>query len=109
MLKKEFTSEDATERLNKLYSNYRALIVKNHGIKKANIDEMFAPLGMPISKMSETYVESLESFGKKRGQIAHNGHEALTTTYNFSNEKSTIEILLKDTFEEIDEKVEKLI
>ena len=66
MLKKEFINEDASERLNKLYSNYRALIAKNHGIKKANIDEMFAPLGMPISSMTVTYVESLESFGKKR-------------------------------------------
>ena len=109
MLKKEFTTEDASTRLDKLYSNYRALLDKNHGIKKANIDEMFAPLGIPISEMTDTYVDTLESFGKKRGQIAHNGREALTTTYNFSDEESTINRLLTETLSEIDEKAEKLI
>ena len=109
MLRKDFINEDATTRLDKLYSNYRALVEKNHGIKKTNIDEMFAPLGMPISGMSITYVESLDSFGKKRGQIAHNGREALTTIYNFFNEKASIERLLKETLTEIDEKAGKLI
>lgn len=109
MLKKDFTNEDANARLNKLFSNYRALLDKNHGIKKANIDEMFAPLGMPTSGMSDTYLESLESFGKKRGQIAHNVKEALTTTYSFSIEKTAINALLNDTLSEIDEKAERLI
>ena len=109
MIKKEFATEDASTRLDKLYSNYRALLDKNHGIKKVNIDEMFAPLGMPISEMTDTYVDTLESFGKKRGQIAHNGREALTTTYNFSDEESTINRLLTETLSEIDEKAEKLI
>ncbi len=109
MLKKDFVNEDATLRLDKLFSNYRALIEKNHGIKKANIDEMFAPIGLPISTMSDTYLESLESFGKKRGQIAHNVKEALTTMYNFSNEKTNINTLLNNTLIEIDESAERLI
>ncbi|MBQ8298377.1 MAG: hypothetical protein IJX99_00625 [Clostridia bacterium] len=109
MLKKDFVNENATERLNKLYSNYHTLIVNNHGIKKSNINDMFAPLGMPISDMTDTYVEALEIFGKKRGQIAHNGKEALTTIYNFFDEKTAIEKLFDDTLYEIDEKAEKLI
>lgn len=109
MLKKDFVNEDAKSRLDKLFSNYRALLEKNHGIKKANIDEMFAPLGMPISSMPDTYLEALENFGKKRGQIAHNVKEALTTTYNFSIEKTAINALLNDTLSEIDKKVERLI
>lgn len=109
MLKKDFTNEDAKARLDKLFSNYRALLDKNHGIKKANIDEMFAPLGMPISGMSDTYLEALENFGKKRGQIAHNVKEALTTTYSFSNEKAAINALLNDTLNEIDGKAERLL
>lgn len=109
MLKKDFTNEDAKARLDKLFSNYRALLDKNHGIKKANIDEMFAPLGMPTSSMSDTYLEALESFGKKRGQIAHNVKAALSITYSFSIEKTAINALLNDTLSEIDEKAERLL
>ena len=73
---------------------------------KTNIDDMFAPLGIPIGNMADTYVESLESFGKKRGQIAHNVQESISTVYNFSDEKASINRLLNETIEEIDKKAE---
>lgn len=108
MLKKDFASKEivANERLDKLFSNYKALIEGNHGIRKNNIDDMFAPLGIPIRNMADTYVESLESFGKKRGQIAHNVQESISTVYNFSDEKASINRLLNETIEEIDKKAE---
>lgn len=110
MLKKEFNNnETANERLDKLFSNFRALIEGNHGIRKANINDMFAPLGIPINIMSDTYIESLESFGKKRGQIAHNVKESIITTYNFSDEKAMINRLLNETLEEIDKRAENFI
>lgn len=110
MLKKDFNNkETAEERLDKLFSNFRALIDGNHGIKKTNIDNMFAPLGIPIASMSDIYVESLEAFGKKRGQIAHNVKEAIKTTYNYSDEKKVIDTLFEETLIEIDGKAESLI
>ncbi len=110
MLKKDFNNnETANERLDKLFSNFRALIEGNHGIKKTNINDMFAPLGIPISIMSDTYVESLEAFGKKRGQIAHNVKESIITIYNFSDEKAMINRLFTETLEEVDKRAEKFI
>lgn len=107
ILKKEFSNnEDASFRLNKLYSNYRALIESNHGIRKTNINELLAPIGLPITKLSETYIASLDNFGKKRGQIAHNVREALILTYSYKNEKDEIARLENDTLSEVDKKVE---
>lgn len=107
ILKKEFNNNETSEdRLNKLYSNYHALIEGNHGIRKNNINELLAPIGLPVNKLSETYVAALENFGKKRGQIAHNVKEAIVSAYNYKNEKDVIARLEEETLFEIDTKVE---
>lgn len=110
MMKKEFKNNEAAEdRLNKLFSNYRALIEGNHGIRKANINGLYAPIGIPISILSDTYLDLLEIFAKKRGKIAHNVKESLLTTYNYKQEKEQIDTLLSETLQEIDKKAEVLL
>lgn len=106
MMKKEFNNESQIERLNHLYSNYHTLINANHGIKKSNIKEMLNPVSLVYDNVSELYLEKMETFGKKRGEIAHNSKNALKISYNFILEKQIIQDMLKDTLNEIDSKLE---
>ncbi len=107
MMKKEFkNNESARERLNNLYSNYHTLIKANHGIKKSNIEEMLNPVSLIVESLSDVYLGSMDTFGKKRGEIAHNDSNALKTLYNFQVEKSKILDILNDTLEQIDNKAE---
>lgn len=66
MLKKDFKNESSKERLEKLFSNYHALIDGNHGIKSKDIEEIMAPIGLDITLLSDIYIEMLNNFGKKR-------------------------------------------
>lgn len=106
MMRKEFKNEPSRERLDNLYSNYHALIQANHGIKKANIKEMLNPVSLISEDLSELYLESMEAFGKKRGEIAHNASNALKSLYNFQIEKNEIHNILSMTLEQIDNKAE---
>lgn len=106
MMRKEFKNESLEERLRRLYSNYNALIQANHGIKKSNIKEMLEPVSLIYESLSELYLENMETFGKKRGEIAHNSIKSLTVSYNFKLENQKIQDILKDTLNELDCKLE---
>lgn len=96
-------------RLKKIYSNYHSLLSQNHGIKKDNLFKMLTPIGVDILSLPETYIDQMESFGKKRGAIAHNGVQAISTNYNYSNEQKQIKILLDDTLKSVDSVLEHII
>lgn len=52
-------------------AKHSTAIAENNGIKKANIGDLFVPLGFQPSDFSEILLLKLESLGKSRGEIAH--------------------------------------
>lgn len=106
MMKKEFNKESAKERLDKLYSNYHALIKDNNGIKKNDIIIMLNPICLFVEEISDLYLEKLDCFGKKRGDIAHNSQSSMQYRYNFRSEIADITIILDETLEQIDKRLE---
>lgn len=107
MMKKDFNKESsAKERLNKLYSNYHALIKNNNGIKKNDIINMLNPICLFVEEIPDLYLEKLDRFGKKRGDIAHNSQSSMQYRYNFRSEIADITIILDETLEQIDKRLE---
>jgi hypothetical protein len=66
------TGNDITFRVNKAVSTFITRIEKqNHGIKEANIIPLVISLGMDYTKIDQTLLNDLSSFGGLRGDIAH--------------------------------------
>lgn len=59
---------DAYEVASKRYTNQ---VKKNNGLKEQNICSMFLPLGIDHGVLDLTWLASMDSFGSKRGQVAH--------------------------------------
>lgn len=47
----------------------------NNGIKQINFSQIFVPIGVDPDGINEVLVSELESFGSKRGDLVHVGHE----------------------------------
>ena len=62
------------------YSKYLEVIEGNHGIKKSNLMDLFLPLGVNPEIVDISTVAILESFGQKRGDIAHKAKISKTHT-----------------------------
>tara|TARA_B110000908_G_C9914479_1_gene296832 strand:- start:95 stop:457 length:363 start_codon:yes stop_codon:yes gene_type:complete len=43
----------------------------NHGIKDHNFKTLILPLGIDIDSLDQTWLTNLDSFGSKRGEVAH--------------------------------------
>lgn len=50
---------------------YRDTIRKNNGIKEDNIRSILIPIGIVDADMNRTWLNTLNSFGSTRGEIAH--------------------------------------
>lgn len=62
---------DLEERLKRTVSNFIARLKNNHGIKQDNIRSILLPIGFESSEIDQTWLLSMDSFGDKRGDIAH--------------------------------------
>lgn len=49
---------------------YRDLVKNSHGIKRTHLEKLLLPLGIDLSSL-ELDIDTLESFGSKRGESAH--------------------------------------
>lgn len=78
--------------------NHSDIINKNNGIKRANISEMFIPLGILPSDFSEQMLIQLDQTGKKRGDIVHKARKNSIRTIRdpFSDEMKDIYYLLDE-------------
>lgn len=59
------------KRLRKATSNFMAIINENHGIKEKNIVQLLLPLGLSINDVDQIWLNTINSFGKNRGEVAH--------------------------------------
>jgi hypothetical protein len=50
---------------------YNYVLVTNNGIKEANLLRMILPLGLNPADIDPTWVNTLDTFGSNRGQVAH--------------------------------------
>ncbi len=57
--------------VNAAVSQHKSRLRHNHGIREGNICEILFPIGFSHSDLDTTLIASLDSFGSRRGDFAH--------------------------------------
>lgn len=78
-------------------------ISSNHGIKSKNFKSLILPTGVDIDELDPDMLPKLDSFGSKRGQIAHQSSK-VNQQINPKDELDDVNFLLK-CFRELDLKL----
>lgn len=66
---------------------------KNHGVKSKNFKTLILPIGVDIQILDQTWLTSLDDFGSKRGEVAHNARRT-QGAINPKDEYDLVQILL---------------
>ncbi len=80
---------------------------QNHGIREMNVLKLVLPTGLDPAYLDMTWLASLDSWAKDRGDIAHNTHTRLRVMIDPSNELRDARMIL-DGFKRLDDQL-KLI
>jgi len=84
------------EEMTSVFTKYYKAIKNNHGIKEANILNLLAPLGVPMTAFSSTVLPNLDSYGELRGAHAHESMRSVLTPLDPEIEYKRAIALLKD-------------
>lgn len=87
-------NEPIETKLYKIVADYRNDVKNNHGIKEDNIKKLFQPLGYRIDNFDALFLSTLESYGEKRGEIAHMSIKHTQQLLNKNDEYNKIEEIL---------------
>jgi len=68
-------------------------IKNNHGIKDKNFKTLVLPAGVDVNELDSTWLANLDSFGSKRGDVAHKTMRA-TGVINPKDEYDSVQQLL---------------
>lgn len=58
-------------RINKVTNHFLNKLISNHGIKSENICNILLPIGIESYELDQTWLNTMDNFGSKRGQFAH--------------------------------------
>ena len=61
----------------KASQSHLSAINENNGIKRANLEKLLYPLGVLDRHMDTTWLAQMDSFGGKRGSVAHSSSRAV--------------------------------
>jgi len=75
----------------------------NNGIKDKNFKELILPTGIEVGELDQTWLTNLDSFGSRRGEIAHKSKRT-TGLINPKDEYETVKLLLAG-LEALDRKI----
>lgn len=96
-LKKKVCERNSLEfRVNLVSNHFLSLIKKNHGIKKDNILDLLLPIGIEIDELDDTWLTTMNNFGAKRGEIAHNSLAVQNPIDPLTEKKLVNEIILPE-------------
>lgn len=91
-------------KVKKVFCDYKEVIKKNHGIKQDNLKKLYKPLGYLIEDFDQTFISELDSFGVRRGKVAHcSASSSVIEILDFNTEKEKIERILDElkNFQEV--------
>ncbi|PKO16813.1 MAG: hypothetical protein CVU39_06240 [Chloroflexi bacterium HGW-Chloroflexi-10] len=66
------TANDVSYRVGRVISTFETNVKRNNGIKEINIIPLLIPIGIDYTKLNQTLLNNLSSFGISRGATAHN-------------------------------------
>lgn len=80
-------------RLEEYVSRYMAIIDKNNGVKENDLLKILLPLGIHLNEIDTTFLISIDSFGRDRGEIAHNSIKTQSLSDPFTKQRDVTNIL----------------
>ena len=87
-------NEPIETKLYKIVADYRNDVKNNHGIKVDNIKKLFQPLGYRTDNFDAPFLSTLDSYGEKRGEIAHMSIKRTQQLLDKNDEYNKIEEIL---------------
>ncbi len=84
-------------------SQFIQRIKDNHGVREANLLVLVMPAGIDPAELDSSWIANLDSFGRSRGELAHNSKKT-TTAINPKTELDTVENLLVG-LEDLDKRI----
>jgi hypothetical protein len=89
---------------------FKHVIDQNHGLKEANILALLLPIGVDSDDIDSTLLATMNTFGEKRGRVAHSSATAYRTNEqpDPANELSTVEQIVQGLLQ-VDELINNLI
>lgn len=82
---------DIEHRINRTTAHYTNGLNSNHGIKSNNIKNILFPIGIEESQLDQTWLNTMDDFGAKRGSIAHSTH-SVQNPIDLKTEKDRVNI-----------------
>lgn len=83
------SKNDIEYRINRVVNNYEILVKRNNGIKEVDIIPLLVQVGIDYTQINQTLLNNLSSYGKYRGDTAHNS----TKIQQLINPRDEIEIV----------------
>jgi hypothetical protein len=105
---KKTDSNDIEYRINRAVNHFLSLVNKNNGVKQNDIINLIIPIGIEMSELDNTWLNTMESFGSTRGNIAHNSI-AVQTALDRNTEKDRINTQIIPEIERLDQLIQKII
>ncbi len=72
------SGNDLTFRISRCVNDFKNIIKRNNGIKEENILPLLVNIGMDASELDPLLLNNLSSFGRNRGDIAHNSFSVIS-------------------------------
>jgi hypothetical protein len=76
-------------------NQYREIVKENNGIKTSDLKRLIMPVGIALSDLDQTWLNSMNSFGGQRGFVAHTSRLGVKNPPDPKTEKDTVDNLLK--------------
>jgi len=94
-------------RINKVTNHFLNKLNNNHGIKSENILNILLPIGIESHELDQTWLNTMDNFGSKRGQFAHMS-SSVQSQIDLVTEKNNINKSILPEIENIDLLVKKI-
>ncbi|SFR85440.1 HEPN domain-containing protein [Maribacter stanieri] len=101
------SKNDIKHRINRTTGHYTNKLNSNHGIKSNNVKNILLPLGIEESQLDQTWLNTMDDFGAKRGSIAHSTH-SVQNPIDLKTEKDRINIQIIPEIKDLDSIIKAL-
>jgi hypothetical protein len=89
------TKNDISFRVGLVIANFETRVKRNNGIKEVDIIPMLISIGIDYTKISQTLLNNLSSFGHNRGNTAHNSSK-VQQLINPSDEMNMVQHIISE-------------
>lgn len=94
-------------RINQILTSFKTSITGNNGIRKKNILQLVVPLGIGYSRIDQTWLATIDSYGSSRGYVAHKSF-SVQQQLDRNDELNNLDLVLKG-IKKMDIKLQKII